>query len=65
MNEESNCITNEGKTAKIEWENDDSDFLQALYSAYKNLFLYLLVNLVKERYIRSVKSYKYLNKLLS
>ena len=51
MNEESNCITKEGKTAKIEWENDDSDFLQALYSAYKNLFLYLLTWLKKDTYI--------------
>ena len=25
MNEEIRCITNEGKTAKNEWENDDSD----------------------------------------
>ena len=23
MNEEMRCITNEGKTAKNEWENDD------------------------------------------
>ena len=30
MNEEIRCITNEGKTAKNEWEND-SDFLPALY----------------------------------
>ena len=27
MNEEICCITNEGKTAKNEWENDDSNFL--------------------------------------
>ena len=27
MNEEIRCITNERKTAKNEWENDDSDFL--------------------------------------
>ena len=25
------------KTAKNEWENDDSDFLQALYSVYKKI----------------------------
>ena len=32
MNEEIHSITNEEKTARNEWENDDSDFLQALYS---------------------------------
>ena len=31
MNEEICCITNEGKTAKNEWEKE-SDFLPALYS---------------------------------
>ena len=30
MNEEIHCITNEGKTARNEWENDESNFLQAL-----------------------------------
>ena len=35
MNEEIYYITNKGKTAKNEWENDDSDFLWALYSVYK------------------------------
>ena len=30
MNGEICCITNEGKTARNEWENDDSDYLQAL-----------------------------------
>ena len=37
MNEEICCITNEGKIAMNEWENDDSDFLQALYSVYKKV----------------------------
>ena len=37
MNEEINCITNEGKTDTNEWENDDSDFLWDLYSVYKKL----------------------------
>ena len=37
MNEEIRYITNEGKAAKNEWENDDSDFLQALYSGHKKL----------------------------
>ena len=35
MNEEIHGITNERKTAKNEGENDDSDFLWALYSPYK------------------------------
>ena len=37
MHEEICCITNKGKTAKNEWENDDSDFLLDLYSVYKKL----------------------------
>ena len=37
MNEEICCITNEWKTAKDEWENGYSHFLQALYSVYKKL----------------------------
>ena len=37
MNEEIRCITNKGKTAKNEWENDDCDFLRALYSVYIKL----------------------------
>ena len=35
MNEEIHCITNEGKTAKNEWENFHSDFPQTLLSVYK------------------------------
>ena len=38
MNEEIQCITNEGKWTKNEWENDDSDFRRALYSVYKKLW---------------------------
>ena len=30
MDKEIFCITNEEKTAKNEWENDESDFLRAL-----------------------------------
>ena len=30
MNEEIHCITKDGKMAKNEWENDDSNFLVAL-----------------------------------
>ena len=37
MTEEIYCIYNKGKIAKNEWENDDSDFLRALYSVYKKL----------------------------
>ena len=37
MNEEIHSITNEGKMAKNELENDDSDFVQALCSVYKKL----------------------------
>ena len=69
MNKEIHCITNAGKTAKNEWENDESNFLVALYSIYKKLgqffFDTLLTNLFKQRYIRSATSYKYLNKLIS
>ena len=35
MNEEIHYIVNDGKTAKNKCENDDSYFLQALYSVYK------------------------------
>ena len=69
MNEDIHCITNEGKTAKNEWENNDSDFLVDLYRVYVKLeqffFLTLLANMFKRRYISSVASYKYLNKLIS
>ena len=69
MNEEICCITNEGKTAKNEWENDDSDFLPALYIVYKKLgqffFHTSLANLFKQRYIGCVTSSKYLHKLIS
>ena len=37
MNEEIHCISNEGKKAKNEWENDDQDFLVALQGIYKKL----------------------------
>ena len=52
-----------GKTAMNEWENDESDILWSSYIVYKKiktiLFLYLLVNLFKQRCISSIKSYKY------
>ena len=37
MNEEIRCIIYKGKTAKNEWENDESGFLQAFYSLHKKL----------------------------
>ena len=57
MNEEISCITNEGKAAKNEWENDDSDFLLALYSVCKKLgqfffHTYLLTCLKKNTSVR-------------
>ena len=68
MNEEICCITNEGKTVTSEWENH-SNFHSALYIVYKKLgqffFHTLLANLFRQRYISSVTSYKYLNKLIS
>ena len=68
MNEESRFINNKGKTTKIECEND-SEFLTALYIVYKKFgqffFHTLLGDLFKQRYISSVASYKYLNKLIS
>ena len=63
MNEEICCITNEGKMARNEWENDDSDFLPALYSVYKKIraiFFHTLLAIY-----HSVTSYKYFKKLLS
>ena len=67
MNEEICSITSKGKMAKNEWKND-SDFLPALYIAYKKLgqffFHNLLANVFKQRYICSFTSYKYLNKLI-
>ena len=47
-------IKEKGKTAMNQWENDDTDKLRALNNGYKKfrliLFLYLLVNLFKQRY---------------
>ena len=43
MNKEIHCITNEGKSAKNEWEND----LCSLYEKIRTtLFPYLLINLI-------------------
>ena len=60
---------NERKPAKNEWKNDDSDFLPALHIVYKKLrqlFSHTShANLFKQSYISCVKTYKYLNKLIS
>ena len=37
MSEENHCITDKGKTAKNKWENDNSDFFQALCSLHKKI----------------------------
>ena len=51
-------IKEKEKAATNEWENDNSDIFQALYSVYKKIriiiFPYLLVNLFKQRYVSSV-----------
>ena len=63
MNEEILCITNGGKTTRNEWENDDSDFLQALYSVYKILGQFFFHTLLAIH--RSVASYRCFKKLIS
>ena len=66
MIEEICSISSEGKMAKNEWESDGSDFFKSVYEKIRvMLFPYLLVYLFKQRCISSVKSYKYLNKLIS
>ena len=63
MNEEICFITNVGKMARNEWENDDSDFLQALYSVskkIKTIFFHTLLAIY-----HSVASYIYFKKLIS
>ena len=63
MNEEIRCITKKGKTARNEWENDDSNLLQALYSVYKKIrtiFFHALLAIHCP-----VASYKYFKKLIN
>ena len=54
---------------KSGWEKDDSEILGTLYIGYKKIrtipFPYLFVNLFKERYTKSVRSYKHWNKSIS
>ena len=68
MNEETCCITSKRKTAKNNWKYD-SDFLPALCIVCKKLrqffFHTVLANVLKERHISSVRSYKYLNKSIN
>ena len=63
MNEEICCITNEGKMARNEWENNDSNFLRALYSIYKKIRTISFHTLLAIHH--SVASYKYFKKLIS
>ena len=63
MNEEIRCITNEGRMARNEWENDDSNFLRALCSVYKKIRTVFSHTLLAIH--RSVASYKYIKKLIS
>ena len=57
MNEEICCIINEGKMTRNEWENDDSNFLQALCSVYKKVRTVFFHTLLAIHH--SVASYKY------
>ena len=63
MNEEIRCIINEGKTVRNEWENDDSNFLPALYSVYKKIRKFFFHTLLAIHC--SVASYKYFKKFIS
>ena len=63
MNEEIHCIANEGKTARNEWENGDSNFLQALYSVYKEIRTIFFHTLLAIHC--SVASYKYFKTLIN
>ena len=63
MNEQICCITNVGEIAWNEWENDDSNFFWALFSAYKKnraIFIHILLSIHS-----SVASYKCFKKLIS
>ena len=63
MNDEIHCITNEAKTVRSEWENDNSNFLQALYSLYKKIRTIFFHTLLVIH--RSVANYKHFKKLIS
>ena len=63
MNEEIRCITNEQETTRNEWENDDYNFLRALYRVYKKIRTIFFLTLLATHH--SVTSYKYFKKLIS
>ena len=63
MNEEICCITNEGKMNMNEYENGDSDFVWALFSAYKKIRTIFFHTLLTIHH--SVASYKYFKKIIS
>ena len=69
MNEKICWTTNEGKTTKNEWENNESDFLWALYSVYEKLkqffFHTYALTCLKKYTSELLKTYKYLIKLIS
>ena len=62
MNEEIRFIT-EGKTARKEWENDDSNFLRAFYSIYKKIRTIFFDTLLTIHC--SAVGYKYFKRLIS
>ena len=50
---------NEGEAALNEWENDDSDFLRALFSAYKKIrAIFYHTSLAIHRFATSCKYFK-------
>ena len=63
MNEETRCITNEEKTTRNEWKNDDFNSLRALYSVYKKIRTIFFHTLLAIHC--SAASYKYFKKLIS
>ena len=63
MNEEICCITNEGKMVRNELENDDSDFLRALYSVFKKIRTIFFHTLLAIHH--SGASYKHFKKVAS
>ena len=55
-------LPNEAKTVRSEWENDDSNFLQALYCLYKKIRTIIFHTLLAIHC--SVANYKYFKKLI-
>ena len=69
MNEGFCCITNKGKAAKSEWENEESNILWALFRVCKKrrqfFFHTYSLTCLKQGYFSSGKSCKYLKKFIS